>query len=563
MKRTVSCSILISAVFLLLWGFFVNSAVWAGEILEPGWFSVTAGPVNHQEAQLYYKQKTKTSIQSRNYKDRTKSGMSAYGDSSGSGIAAEITELARALQHNPKLIYEYVHNNIDYVPYFGALKGPLATLLDRSGNDFDQASLMIELLRVSGWTARYVYGQMYIPNYNFTDNHDMRNWLGVDYSSTVLNILSSGGIPANLSGGWTVMDRVWVKAVINDKDYLFDPAFKIYKETPKIDLAQAMGYKSNEFIAAAGGEAGADYVRNLNDSGLRLKLAEYSMNLVNFLRVNYPNAHVDEIIGKREIVPEYLTDLPIALPFSNTAVEYWDNIPDAYIHKVKIKHGGIDKTFSIPDAAGKRLAITYDTGQMSTAAFSRQKGVLKSLDAEPVSTLDIKTVRTLPGKVVKLFQRQHHKEGISTRDYHGAVDFGRVSSSGTVTWSISFTNPNPAKLTVSCSLEGNTGGAYSFISGGETRTISQGESYGLIVQFSGANQSRGTKTASLSLTAAYPGQTSQVESWDFSGFVAADPDLTGSYGIDFGRRYCGDLAEATAVLKNNGAVDIMVLSLIT
>ncbi len=37
--------------------------------------------------------------------------------------APEITKLARALQNDPKLIYEFVHNHIDHTPYFGYLKG--------------------------------------------------------------------------------------------------------------------------------------------------------------------------------------------------------------------------------------------------------------------------------------------------------------------------------------------------------------------------------------------------------------------------------------------------------
>ena len=36
--------------------------------------------------------------------------------------------MARALRFDPRLIYEYVRNNIDYVPIYGCVKGATMTL---------------------------------------------------------------------------------------------------------------------------------------------------------------------------------------------------------------------------------------------------------------------------------------------------------------------------------------------------------------------------------------------------------------------------------------------------
>jgi hypothetical protein len=52
------------------------------------------------------------------------------------------------------------------------MKGATLTLLDGSGNDFDQASLLIALLRESGYTAKFVIGQQTISG------NDLANWLG-------------------------------------------------------------------------------------------------------------------------------------------------------------------------------------------------------------------------------------------------------------------------------------------------------------------------------------------------------------------------------------------------
>src|SRR5262245_59960312 len=50
----------------------------------------------------------------------------------------EIVELARALKHDPDLIYEYVYNNIETLPQYASLKGPLGALLDSKGTAADQ-----------------------------------------------------------------------------------------------------------------------------------------------------------------------------------------------------------------------------------------------------------------------------------------------------------------------------------------------------------------------------------------------------------------------------------------
>ena len=114
------------------------------EVLGPGWHTVTAEPVSPQEAHLYYAQRALAANQVLGDRRGAKAGplqgamLSATTQVtmlSATTETPEITELARALQHDPKLIYEYVHNHIDYVPYFGSLKGATLTYLDGSGND--------------------------------------------------------------------------------------------------------------------------------------------------------------------------------------------------------------------------------------------------------------------------------------------------------------------------------------------------------------------------------------------------------------------------------------------
>ena len=67
-------------------------------------------------------------------------------------ITPEIQALARGLENDPVRMFNYVHDHIRHVFYFGSKKGAELTLLEKSGNDFDQCALLVALLRAGGYT---------------------------------------------------------------------------------------------------------------------------------------------------------------------------------------------------------------------------------------------------------------------------------------------------------------------------------------------------------------------------------------------------------------------------
>ena len=88
------------------------------------------------------------------------------------------------------LIYRYVHDQIEYTPIWGSVKGATGTLLDESGNDFDQSSLMIALLRASGYTADFVVGPIRLYP------EELEGWLGTDDHLAVVSfLLAWAGVP--------------------------------------------------------------------------------------------------------------------------------------------------------------------------------------------------------------------------------------------------------------------------------------------------------------------------------------------------------------------------------
>jgi len=285
-------------------------------------------------------------------------------------ITPEIEALARGLENDPKLIFEYVHNHVEYVPTFGSVNGATGTLLDGRGNDWDQVSLFIALMRAAGYTANYVAG---VVEYEVSR---LANWLGVaEDTLLVVMVLANGGVPLAVdpSGTRVQLIRVWAAAEIDGQAYWFDPAMKEYEHIEGINLGAALGYDREAFLAnaATGAQVTDDFVRNINETNVRADLAAYSMNLVNYIVDNVPDASVAEVIGGRRIVPTELSAYPTVLPYalSVTDVQTGSEVADAFRHTLRVQHVGIDETLATFQLSGKRLTITYDSSQNDRAVL--------------------------------------------------------------------------------------------------------------------------------------------------------------------------------------------------
>jgi len=287
----------------------------------------------------------------------------SIGTRSSTEATPHIQELAQGLKNDADLIYEYVYNYIEYTPIFGSVKGATGTLLDGKGNDFDQSSLMIALLREAGYTADFVYGVVRL------DPAQITNWLGIDENvSAIGHLLGSAGIPATI---WTYpdgslafvdMDHVWVKVYIDGTDYVFDPSFKTNSYTSSIDLASAMGYDQSSFLSSAlsGATTDPDYVQNVNKANLSTDLATYAMNLVDYIETNNPGATLDDVIGGKTIIPLSSYPRQNSLPYEQSITDEWTDIPSQYQNSLRIQHLGIDETFYSCDIYGKRLTIFFN-----------------------------------------------------------------------------------------------------------------------------------------------------------------------------------------------------------
>lgn len=301
-----------------------------------------------------------------------------------SGRPKEIVELARALSYNPDLIYEFARNNIQVSWMYGLQKGALGAIVDRSGTSFDQAHLMIELLRESGITANYWIGYIQL------DATQFQSWTGLTNATAACQLLSSGGFPAIVNGSTSsncaygsnsvtsvVLGHAMVLATIGGTQYVFDPSFKPYQFTTGVSLASIAGLTSGAPLtqsmsgATTGTASGASWVRSLNATNLNTTLTSYGTALLNHTQTNFPAGDVKNLIGGREI-QRYVaplnglrqTSVPYSL-LSPSPIVWTGNVPDQYRTSIRAQltkalgAGGtantVDKTLFADEIYGYKL----------------------------------------------------------------------------------------------------------------------------------------------------------------------------------------------------------------
>lgn len=61
---------------------------------------------------------------------------------------------------DPALLFAWVRDRTFWIPYRGALRGPVGVLMDRAGNSLDRSLLLAELLRLAGYSVRLAHADL-------------------------------------------------------------------------------------------------------------------------------------------------------------------------------------------------------------------------------------------------------------------------------------------------------------------------------------------------------------------------------------------------------------------
>ena len=458
---------------------------------------------------------------------------------------SDLVELARGLQHDPVRIFNHVHDHIEYTPYFGLLKGAQQTLLERNGNDFDQAALLFRLLEISGFSPVYGHGTMTIPR-SHAQRYDMASWLRATPSATAIGtLLANGGIPYSYAANNFLVDRVWVEVEISGTLYKLDPAFKRHHEDDGLDASAMTGYSRAALLAAAGGAGGANDIRNMSQAALFSYLDGLATNLLATLHADHPNASMDELLGDHGIIPEPMTELPTALRFAVSGEGTWTEIPEMYYHTVSISHDDLDMFLKTSDIAGRRLSVTY-------APHGQAAPMMMSTGGEG---FELFPVFPPPTNTVIFTNFPDLSSGGMVALADPTIDFGHVyTAEGFSDWGGTFNGNSSGTCSYDFRLTDNTGG-FSFTQGGGSVSQQTGGRK-FTVRFSGIGQTRGTKTARLMLGARPAGSSSwQYVYYNLTGRVAVKPELQLS-GYNSVQTYYGEPVSTTFTLHNNGILSL-------
>lgn len=340
-------------------------------------------------------------------------------------VEAEIAALAKALGNDPVGIFNYVRNNIDYEHYLGLKKGSVLTLLEGSGNDFDQCALLADLLKAAGHTGirfrirdhriDYSYfkdwmglaeepfpGKTFFQAFdkNITQEYTGGTDLGVgDYiakqAAFAGRFLAARGSrsAAGAVGIWypdfpgkanMVYIRCYLSLTIGETSYDLDPSYKTYEKVAGMDLLAAAGYNRAALLTAAGGGTNANYAQTLNEANIKSYLNTLTGDLVNHIAQQYPGLTMRELVGGRRIVKQDITDLSQAFPLPKV---FWATdldeaaIPDGYKSTVRFQAGAINHPIFTSDLKGRKISLTFNSNIVD----------LRLDDGPPVATATITT----------------------------------------------------------------------------------------------------------------------------------------------------------------------------
>jgi len=311
-----------------------------------------------------------------------------------------LVSLAKRLDNNPDRIFEYVYNEIEFVPLFGVTKGALGAHLNKAGTAFDQAELMQELLRAANVPVRLRFGEVTLSA------ADAASLFGTSNSVAVSNILADGGIPATVSGAPTVTSaailHVWVEAQIGGVWYAFDPALKTHNVFAGDNLMTASGVTSAGLTSAAfssGSTAstvsGVPRITGANKTNLRTYLAARATAFESAMSssVKLSTASL-EILGGVEIKAKFrTTDRFTTNPRQTQSHAVWTGaIPNSFRVQISITSCDsityfADEQFKAQFTAGYHDALSSNPihpAWSDTAAYNR---FLQMKSSVPVSIL--------------------------------------------------------------------------------------------------------------------------------------------------------------------------------
>ncbi|MEO0476148.1 MAG: DUF6531 domain-containing protein, partial [Planctomycetota bacterium] len=262
-------------------------------------------------------------------------------------------------------LYESVYDNIEMQFYRGFMKGPQAARETGRANSWDQAALLVDDLRASGFDADIVTGKISLPQ------SDLAEWVGTKTTDAAKAILHASQIGIDYPVGNVRFDHAWVRVQVPTQSGFgwihLDPSWKTKARQPGIAADLNPGEAFGTF----------DELKYIEESDGRLPIEFYEDQVADFLAANGLNASLADVPYDGPIIPKATLDaaletdghLATAAAGTHTVLgdlfavvtdaEYWK----AYTHRIRVGNGLI---YATPYAPFVALSIVVSG---STATF--------------------------------------------------------------------------------------------------------------------------------------------------------------------------------------------------
>lgn len=281
-------------------------------------------------------------------------------------LGPSILQQAREVGQIPIALFEFVQNEVELEFYYGSMKGAAETLRQKRGNDVDQASLLISLMRAGGIPARYVHGVITLTA------EQALAWTGVSTARQAAELLAAAGVPfrtARQGGGIGSFDveHTWVEIAVAYRNYRgapltpgtqtwipLDPSFSKMTYTAGADVLEPMGFDAAEmvsaYLAAPQTLSPLDFVKQ---------------RLTSYLSQNRPDLAYEQAVGRRSRQLNPLGLLPNTLPYTVAAVhEEGTAVPESLRHRIRFTARidstvVFDVTLPASSVVGSRVTLSY------------------------------------------------------------------------------------------------------------------------------------------------------------------------------------------------------------
>jgi len=334
----------------------------------------------------------------------------------------DLKKLAADLGHDPVKIYEYVRNGFDYEPYLGSRKGAQETFQEKGGNDYDQASLLMTLLRISQIPCRYVRATVEIPI------QKAMNWVGAKTPDVAGQVFATEGVPSVVvydANGPRVLrvEHVWVKAYVGDSYrgvgngreggwIELDPSFKQFEYKEAFDPVQALNLDVNKVIedSKAQGTSTDDSFTLANKEYGQQLYQQFSQKIEDYWTATEQTkgyVSMSDFYGGKQVIKDSSGILPLALPYRIAArIGEYDTVPDNQRNKVRFtainpdpffEEASFTYTAPVPILAGKRVTLSYEGATQADQDLINSRG---DIFAIPAYALQLKPVLWIGGKAV-------------------------------------------------------------------------------------------------------------------------------------------------------------------